>query len=54
MIAADLTLTEERFKVLDFSPPFMSFPVTVLTKLVIMADFLIYNIEMLFDRSLFI
>ena len=34
MIAADLTLTSERSKVLDFSPPFMSFPVTILTKMV--------------------
>ena len=32
MIAADLTLTKERSQVLDFSLPFMSFPVTVLTK----------------------
>ena len=34
MIAADLTVTSERSKVLDFSPPFMSFPVTILTKMV--------------------
>ena len=32
MIAADLTLTKDRSQVLDFSLPFMSFPVTVLTK----------------------
>ena len=34
MIAADLTLTKDRYTVLDFSPPLMSFPVTILTKLV--------------------
>ena len=34
MIAADLTLTSKRSKVLEFSPPFMSFPVTILTKMV--------------------
>ena len=34
VIAADLTLTVDRFGVLDFSPPFMSFPITILTKTV--------------------
>ena len=34
MIAADLTLTRERSKVVEFSSPFMSFPVTILTKMV--------------------
>ena len=53
MIAADLTLTSERSKVLDFSPPFMSFPVTILTKMVgsdvvIRKELLYY---LLFDRN---
>ena len=34
MVAADLTLTKDRAKALDFSPPYMSFPVTILTKFV--------------------
>jgi len=33
MIAADLTVTAQRQKVLDFSTPFMSSRLTILTKL---------------------